>query len=391
MLSFDEAMKLILGKARPLGSETVSLAAACGRVLARDIVSDVDMPPFDKSAMDGYACRREELPGPFRVIETIQAGVPPRKKVGSGECAKIMTGAKLPEGADCVIMVEHTEEEQDGRIRFLKTATEINICFRGEDVRAGEVVLRKGTRLDPRHIAVLCAVGCTLPEVACRPRVGIIATGNELVEPDTTPGISQIRNTNSGQIRAQLEEACAEVTYYGIVPDVEKELDAAFKRALAENDVVVFSGGVSEGDYDFVPQVMAQNGIEILFDAIAVKPGKPTTFGVGSSVYCFGLPGNPVSTFMQCETLVKPFLFALMGHTFRPPWSWWPLEEMYQRKKAERESWVPVLLAQDGTIQPAIYHGSAHSTALAEAFGFMVVPPSVARIEKGAQVRVWTL
>ncbi len=391
MLSFDQAMKLILDRARPLGSETVPLASACGRVIARDVVSDVDMPPFDKSAMDGYACRRGELPGPFRVIETIQAGGPPRKTVGSGECAKIMTGAALPEGADCVIMVEHTETDSEGHIRFIKSKTDTNICLRGEDVRTGVVVLQKGTRLYPRHIAVLCAVGCTQPEVARQPSVGIIATGNELVEPERTPGLSQIRNTNSEQIRAQLESTRAIVTYYGIIPDVESELDAAFKRALADNDVVVFSGGVSEGDYDFVPQIMAQNGIEILLDAIAVKPGKPTTFGVGPSSYCFGLPGNPVSTLMQCETLVNPFLFALMGHTFQAPWSWWPLSETYTRKKTERESWVPVRLSPDGTIQPVVYHGSAHITALVDAFGFMVVPQSVGFIEKGARVRVWTL
>ena len=391
MLSFDAALKLILDRARPVGTEVVSLASACGRILARDVISDVDMPPFNKSAMDGYACRRAELPGPFRVIETIQAGVPPRKTVGSFECAKIMTGAELPEGADCVIMVEHTENDGEGNVRLLKSKTDTNICFRGEDVRAGETVLRKGTRLDPRHIAVLCAVGCMQPEVACQPKVGIIATGNELVEPERTPGISQIRNTNSGQIRAQLETACAEVTYYGIVPDVESELDDAFKRALAENNAVLFSGGVSMGDYDFVPRVMTRNGIKILFDTIAVKPGKPTTFGVGPSTYCFGLPGNPVSTFMQCETLVKPFLFALMGHSFQAPWSWWPLAEDYTRRKAERESWVPVTLAPDGSILPRQYHGSAHITALVDAYGFMIIPQGVSRIEKGFPVRVWTL
>lgn len=391
MLSFDEAMKLILGKARLLGSETVPLAAACGRVLARDVVSDVDMPPFDKSAMDGYACRREDLPGPFRVIETIQAGVEPLKAVGSGECAKIMTGARVPQGADCVLMVEHTENDGDGSIRFMKTATETNICFHGEDVRKGEVVLRRGTRLDPRHIAVLAAAGCVLPEVACRPGVGIIATGGELVEPDMIPGTAQIRNSNSAQIRARLEQACAAVTYYGIVPDEEPQLDAAFKRALAENDVVVFSGGVSMGDFDFVPEIMARNGIEILFDAIAVKPGKPTTFGVGPSVYCFGLPGNPVSTFMQCEVLVKPFLYALMGHAYQAPWTQWPLADSFSRTKVEREAWIPVVRTPEGTVLPKPYHGSAHSTALVDAYGFMVVPQKVAHIQEGTLVRVWPL
>lgn len=391
MISSAEALKVILETVKQLGTETVSLENAVGRSLAQDVACDVDMPPFDKSAMDGYACRREELPGPFRVIETIQAGTSPSRAIKSGECVKIMTGAQVPEGADCVIMVEHTEEDGEGKIRFTKEATATNICFCGEDVKTGDIVLRRGTRLEPRHIAVLAATGCVRPEVAQRPKVGIIATGNELVEPEVKPGASQIRNTNSIQIRAQLEQIGAAVTYYGIVPDVESELDAALKRAMAANDVVIFSGGVSMGDYDFVPQVMTNNGIEILFDAIAMKPGKPTTFGVGASIWCFGLPGNPVSTFVQCEMLVKPFLLALMGHAFQPPWSQWLLADTFKRKKAEREAWVPVMLNPDGTVRPETYHGSAHIAALVDVFGFMVVPQSVSCIEANTLAQVWTL
>jgi molybdopterin molybdotransferase len=318
----------------------------------------------------------------------IQAGTTPKIQVGPGECAKIMTGAMLPQRADCVIMVEHTETDGGGNVRFTGTGTKPNICSRGEDIHAGDVVLRRGTLLAPRHIAVLAMAGCAQPLVARRPRVGVIATGDELVEPDQKPGPSQIRTSNSAQICAQMEQAGAQVTYYGIVADTEAAIDAAMKRAIAENDVLLLSGGVSMGDFDLVPGMMAKNGLEILFDSIAMKPGKPTTFGVGLSVYCFGLPGNPVSTFVQCEILVKPFLYALMGHSYEAPHSWLPLAETYQQKRADREAWVPVELTGEGGVRPGAFHGSAHISALSGACGLLVVPQGTGAIEKGTLVRV---
>ncbi len=388
MITFEKALETVMGRARLLETEPVPLRAAAGRVLAQDVACDMDMPPFDKSAMDGYACRREDLPGPLRVVEMIQAGTTPTKPVGLGECAKIMTGAMLPQGADCVIMVEYTETDGEGRVRFTGSDTKPNVCYRGEDIHAGDVVLRRGTLLAPRHIAVLAMAGCAQPLVARRPRVGVIATGDELVEPDQKPGPSQIRTSNSFQICAQMEQAGAQVTYYGIVADTEAAIDAAMKRAMAENDVLLLSGGVSMGDFDLVPGMMAKNGFEILFDSIAMKPGKPTTFGVGPSVYCFGLPGNPVSTFVQCEILVKPFLYALMGHQYEAPHTWLPLAETYQRRRADREAWVPVERTADGGVRAAVFHGSAHISALGSADGLLVVPQGTTVVGKGTLVCV---
>lgn len=388
MISFENAFAIVMGQARILESEPVELHAALSRVLAEDVRSDIDMPPFDKSAMDGYACRRADLPGPLQVVETIQAGAVPVKSVGGGECAKIMTGAMVPEGADCVIKVEHTESIDGTRVQFVGEDTLPNICRRSEDVRTGDVVLGHGTRLGPQHIAVLAAVGCTRPLVARRPRAGIIATGNELVEPAQYPGPSQIRTSNSHQICAQVEQAGAIATYYGIVPDTEEAIDAAMKQAIAENDVLLLSGGVSMGDFDLVPGAMTANGIAILFDSIAMKPGKPTTFGVSPQVYCFGLPGNPVSTFVQCEILVKPFLYALMGHRYQAPYSWLPLAETFKRGRADREAWIPVSIDEADTVHTGAYHGSAHINALSEADGFITVPAGTTVIEKGTLVRV---
>ena len=388
MISFENAFDIVMSRVSLLDTESTPLSAAAGRILAQDVPCDMDIPPFDKSAMDGYACRRTDLPGPFLVIETIQAGAAPEKTVGPGECAKIMTGAAIPSGADCVIMVEHTETRPDGKMYVLHSAPSLNICYQGEDARMGDIVLRKGARLGPPHIAVLATTGCAAPLVARRPRVGIIATGDELVEPDTIPGPSRIRNSNSYQIRAQIEQTCAIATYHGIAADTEASLDDMMKRAIAESDVLLLSGGVSMGDFDLVPDIMRKNGIEILFDAIATKPGKPTTFGVGPSIYCFGLPGNPVSTFVQCEILVKPFLYALMGHRQQPIFSWLPMAETYRRKKTDRDAWLPVAITDDGKVQLKTYHGSAHINALCDASGFLVVPQGVAEIERETIVKI---
>lgn len=391
MISYEEAYRTVIGRARVLPTEPVALESACGRVLAQDVRIDMDVPPFNKSAMDGYACRKEDLPGPLRVVDVIQAGALPTCTISPGECAKIMTGAKVPEGADWVVMVEECEVDATGAVCVTGRARSANICFHGEDLRAGDVVLTRGVRLEPRHIALLATAGCSVPEVSYRAKAGIIATGNELVEPEEKPGPCQIRNSNSWQIRAQLQEVGAEVRYYGIVGDVETDLEQALKHAMEDNDVILFSGGVSMGDFDFVPAVMKRNGVEILFDSIAMRPGKPTTFGVGPGCYCFGLPGNPVSTYLQCEILVKPFLLALMGHRFRVPWLEFPLEERYQRRKADREAWIPVSLTGHGTVSPASYHGSAHIASLRDVLGFAVIPARVTALEKGAPVKVWTL
>lgn len=388
MITYEEALRIVLEHAHALEPERVALRDAVNRVLAEDVASDMDMPPFNKSAMDGYACRRADLPGPLRVVGLVQAGSAYAGEIGPGECAKIMTGAVVPPGADCVIMVEHTAQAGPSEIRFTGHGTDTNICAQGEDIRAGETVLRRGTRLGPQHVGMLASVGCVQPLVARRPRVGVIATGDELVEPEEQPGPAQIRTSNSMQICVHVEEAGAVAGYYGIARDEASALDDVIRRALSENDVIVLSGGVSMGEFDLVPDILRKNGINILFDAVAVKPGKPTTFGVGASACCFGLPGNPVSTFVQCELLVKPFLFAMMGRRHAPVPFQARLATSYRRKKADRLAWVPVAANDSGAVTPLDYHGPAHLGAMCRAEGLMIVPIGIHELEEGALVRV---
>ena len=388
MIAFDDAFEIMMGSARRLGMERVGIERALNRVLTETIVSDIDVPPFNKSAMDGYACRRADLANELTIIETIPAGLPPKKTIGRNQCAKIMTGAVVPEGADCVIMVEYTKSVGENRIRFTGSSTEENICLKGEDLRKGDVVLRAGCKIAAQHIAVLANHGWVEPLVSLQPRVGIIATGDELVEPGRKPSACQIRNSNGFQLAAQVVSAGATATNYGIAVDTKEALDRMIKRATTENDVVILSGGVSVGDYDLVREILEKNNVKLLFEKVAVKPGRPMVFGVSDEVFCFGLPGNPVSTFVMFELLVKPFLFKMMGHDFKAVVAYRQLEKTIARKKTERDSWLPVVFTNDNKIAKIEYHGSAHINALCEADGLLCIPAGAAEIKEGTTVAV---
>jgi molybdopterin molybdotransferase len=383
MLPFEEALRVVLNSAHGLGSESVDITLALNRMLAEDVRSDIDMPPFKKSMRDGYACRRADLANELDVVEVIPAGHTPKKSIESNQCAKIMTGAAVPQGADCVVMVEFTENPTDGTMRFIGETTDDYINQKGEDIKAGDIVIRKGTHIKPQHIGILACVGCIRPIVSIRPRVGIIATGNELVRPECKPGPSQIRNSNSFQLTAQVQSMGAVAKNYGIAEDTDEAINTMFQKAVKENDVVVVSGGVSMGDFDFVPGIFRQNKIDLLFEKISMKPGKPIVFGVSENIYCFGLPGNPVSAFVQFELLVKPFLYKLMDYDYGSAVIKAPLGESFRRKEAGRQSWIPVMITEAGMLKFIDYHGSAHINAFSVADGLVSIGVGVEEIEKG--------
>jgi molybdopterin molybdotransferase len=391
MLPFEKALKTVLDSARLLGAERVDIAGAVNRILAEDVKSDIDMPTFDKSTRDGFACRRADLANELAVVESIPAGYVPKKAVGPNQCSKIMTGGVVPSGADCVIMKEYVEISAENTVRFVGEETADNIRQKGEDIKTGDIVLRSGTRLGPQHIALLASVGKAQPMVAKRPRVAVIATGNELVEPASKPAPSQTRNSNGFQLAAQVESTGSIGTNYGVASDTAGHIDSMFKKAAEENDVVIISGGVSVGDFDLVPGILRQNGIDLLFEKIAVKPGKPTVFGISEKVYCFGLPGNPVSTFVTFEILAKPFLYKLMGHDYRSPKVRMTLGQCLRAKETIRQRWLPVAITEQGTVRPVEYHGSAHINSLSRADGLVSMDVGIAEIEKGTIVPVWLI
>ncbi len=388
MIPFEKALEIVLNSAFSTGTETVPFTDSLNRVLAAPVSSDMDIPPFDKSSVDGFAIRKSDIDNELEVIETIPAGKYPEKRIARNECSRIMTGAPVPEGADCVIMVEDTETLPSGKVRFKGTFKKENISFRAEDIKKGEVVLKPGRLIRPQDIAVMAMVGHILVTVSRKPHIGVISSGSELVEPNLKPSGSQIRNSNSFQLMAQVERSGGFGTYYGIAKDDEGITLSIVEKAIAENDIVLISGGVSMGDFDFVPSVLERAGVKLLFSRVAIQPGKPTTFGLHRKSVIFGLPGNPVSSFIIFELLTKPLIFKMMGHKFKPVEIRLPMKEKFSRKYAERMILIPVIITDDGMVTATEFHGSAHISALPESDGIVALNAGIKTIEKGEIVSV---
>ena len=321
LLGIEEARALVLERVQPLGAESVRLSAAAGRVLARAVAAPVDLPPFDSSAMDGFALRAADTPGRLAVVAQSAAGRPAATGVGAGEAAPISTGAVVPGGADAVIPVEQTKSD-GGAVVVEAVAKGDNIRPRGGDIRAGDVVAEAGTRLSSWLIGALAAVGLAEIECARRPRVALLATGTELRRPGEPLGPGEIYEANSVLLGALLGEAGAEVEGLDQVADDEEATRIALERGL-DLDVLVTSGGVSVGPHDLVRRALAELGVEEVFWRVAVRPGKPVVFGVRGRTLVFGLPGNPVSSLVGFELFVRPALLALQGDTDPGP-RWLP-------------------------------------------------------------------
>jgi len=388
MIDYNEALQIIFTNAIEFGKEKVKLKNAHQRVLAQNTYYDVALPPFNKSAMDGYACRLEDINNELEVIEVIHAGKKPEKVVGPNQCSKIMTGAVVPEGADCVVMREYVEEKAENRIICTIEKTKSNICYTGEDVKVGDLALPEKTWLTPRHMPILAGAGIVEPLVFRQPRVTVFATGSELVEPDQNPQSFQIRNTNSSQMMAQLQEQGLKGKYGGIITDNFDVTKDKIAWAFQKSDVVILSGGVSEGDFDFIPSVIESLGFEILITRIAVQPGKPLLFARLGNKYCFGLAGNPASSFIQFELYIKPFLYRLMGYNWEPKIVQAKLGEDYFRKKTDRLMFTPAFLDDNQTVVPVNYHGAAHINALTQANALFMMPIGVSKFSKGDLVDV---
>ncbi len=325
-LSVEQARDLVLARCHLLEPESVPILEALGRVLATDVRSDMDVAPFDNSAMDGYAVRAcdlvgasEESPVTLAVISHIAAGDYSEEEVGPRQAARIMTGAPVPPGADAVVMVEFTEAgEAEGSTRgTVHVMREIksgeNIRRRGEEVVAGDVVLEAGEVVGPAAVGLLASTGHAVAEVYRRPRVAVLSTGDELVEGTEKPGPGKIRNSNSYSISAQVIEAGGVPVRYPVVRDDPKATREAFQRAAAETDFIAASGGVSVGDFDYVKPVLEELG-EMEFCTVAMRPGNPQTLGSIGDVPFFGLPGNPTSTFVGFEIFLRPALRFMQGH-----------------------------------------------------------------------------
>ncbi|MFM1921549.1 MAG: hypothetical protein RLZZ303_3183 [Candidatus Hydrogenedentota bacterium] len=382
-MRLEEALEQVRAAACRLPSEQVPAAEALGRHLAESVYSDLDLPPFDRSMLDGFACRRADLPGPMPQAGYVVAGESPGNPLPPGACARVMTGAPVPAEADFVFGIEQAQESPEG-VRFTGTpSSHGNIARRAEDVKTGDELLQPGTRLYPQHLAVLATVGRGTIAVARRPSVGVIATGSELVPLSQQPTGPQIRNSNSIQLSALARLCGAEVIDHGIIPDERDAQREALRAALQRHDLVLTSGGVSVGDRDFVPELLAELGLDIRLRKVDIQPGKPIVFGTRGDCAAFALAGNPLSSYVQFMLLVRPFLAALQGGEENPPRLRAPLAEPLERGNAARALYRPVSLDESGRARPVRYHGSGHLTSYANADALAVMPEGVARMEAG--------
>jgi molybdopterin molybdotransferase len=370
----------------------VSVWDALGLVLAQEVRTDREYPPFDRSTRDGYAVRSKEVvPGAqLKCVGEIKAGDTVREALAAGTCLQIMTGAAVPAGADAVSMIEHTSREGD-LVRFERAAQPgQNIVPRGSEAAAAQTILTPGMRLGYAELALAAQVGAVHLECTKRPRVAILSTGDEVVLIDETPGEFQIRNSNSVSLAAQVRIAGGEPVVLGNAADRIEDLGEKIERGLKE-DALVLSGGVSMGKYDLVESVLKAIGAEFFFDAVAIRPGKPAVFGMCQGKPVFGLPGNPVSTMVTFELFVAPAIDLLSGAEARAL----PLVEARlaetMKEKPGLAHFLPARVEwreQVPEVKALWWQGSGDITALSKANCFLVVPADREKIEGGENVSV---
>lgn len=388
MGKFNEIQEIIKSLPACLPVEVIDLKSASSRILREDIFADVDMPAFHKSAVDGYACHFEDITNPLEVLEVITAGMVPSKSVGKNQCSKIMTGAMIPAGCDCVFMVEDAEKPNENQVKCTNPETKRNILFKGEDYCEGEKLIQKGTIIQGSQMAVLAGVGKNKITVSALPKIALIATGSELVEPTEKPVEGKIRNSNASQIIAQLQKMNLPVNYLGIAKDNFEELTRLFLQTLETSDFIIFTGGASVGDFDFIPEILKQQEFKIFWDRTGMKPGNPMTFSQKGNKYVFGLSGNPVSSLVQFELIAKPAIYQLSGAAYKPFRIKAPLAFDIRQRKADRLILVPVFINDEGMIEKIPFNGSAHINALVYANALLEIQPGQSEINKGELANV---
>lgn len=397
MIPISEAIKIVLRHIPQPEVETVSLSAAPGRVLAEDIIADCDLPPFDRAQMDGYAVRAADVaaaPASLRIAGESAAGRGWHHEMKPGEAVRIMTGAPVPRGADAVQQVELTRESEDAKsVEILESVNAgRSVVRRGAEIRSGATVLRAGEDINAAMIATLASFGYAEVRVGRPPRVTIMATGSELVDVDQTPGPDQIRDSNNYTLAAYAQLAGAMVERMPLAGDDPAELKQQMAAAVERSDVLITSGGVSMGVYDFTKTALRELGAEIFFERVALRPGKPTVFGRIGKTLVFGLPGNPVSVAVTFNLFARTALRAMQGA--QQPGM---IEEMAVLTRdlkgtIERESYLPAFLRtnEQGTLlaEPLKWGGSSDFVAFAGANALIDVPAGTKVIAAGKRVGI---
>lgn len=400
MMPVEEAIELILKDIKVRGLEKVDILSSLGRVAAEDIYSSRDIPPFDNSAMDGYAVKfknirgaSNENPSVLRVIEDLPAGYTPEKALNEGEAVRIMTGAPIPQNADTVVMVEDTEKDGDTVRIFKETKQGENIRLAGEDVRAGDLVISSGTPIRPAEIGMIASLGRAFVYVYQVPRVAILSTGDELVDVDDKITGGKIISTNSYTLMSQVRECGGIPIYLGIARDTEEEIGEKLKEGT-HADIIISSGGVSVGDYDLVRDVLEGLGANMRFWKVAMRPGQPLTFGVISGKPFFGLPGNPVSSMVSFEQFVRPSILKMSGFSniFRPVVDA-ILKENVSQKPGRKRFLRSIVSLEDGEyyVRTTGEQGSGILMSMVKSNGLIILREDKIDLKAGEKVRVQLL
>jgi len=401
LTQLHDAQKVVLDAAPVLGLEKISILDALGRVLGEDIVAERDNPPWDNSAMDGFAVRWDDIkpehaiqkPVMLSVIEDVPAGTMPSKAVGSGQAIRIMTGAPIPQGADTVLKVEDTEHTSDSVRVFKAEPKGANIRPQGEDVKKGDCIIAKGTRIRPGEAGMLAILAKPLVFVYQRPRVAILSTGDELADLDERFSEEKIINSNSYGIAAAVQEAGGIPVLLGIARDTPMALKEKISQGL-NADMLVLSGGVSMGDYDFTKVVLRELGAEMHFWKLAIRPGQPLAFGKIQGKLAFGLPGNPVSSMVTFEQLARPALQKMSGcRSYGRPVVQAIFQERFSKRGDRRHFLRGILTREEGVfkVRTTGDQGSGILTSMVKANCLIDVPVEVERLNPGDEVTVQLL
>lgn len=392
MLSFNEALQILDSVCKSIKClpETIAATQASNRVLAADQYAKLDIPPFNRSAMDGYAILPNDDSSEYHILETVAAGQVATKKLMPGTTIKIMTGAPVPPGTAKVVPIEQVTENQ-GKITIPQMPRATNISPQGEDIKCGSMILAAGTMLGPIEIANLIAVGITEVAVYQMPKIALISTGDEIVTDPKNLQPGKIMDSNGPMLQALCKKHGLPIQLITKVKDDYQSTVETLRCASEQAAIVILSGGVSVGDFDYVTKAIAALGFTLHFNKLAIKPARPTTFASKDNKLIFGLPGNPAAVFLAFYLFVMRALKNMLHVKLTDDYLYLPLAQDFQRKSADRLEFVPAALQSDGTILPLKFHGSAHLVALLACKGFFVINQGVEKIAAQERVKFWAL
>ncbi len=387
MIPLDEALTILEQVVRKirLPNELIPVNQALSRIVTENVVSRLDLPPFDKAAMDGYAVIADNERDKYQLIDTVPAGKVSAFKLSSGKTIKVMTGAPLPENTAKVIRLEYASEN-NGIVNIHTPEKCSNICSQGEDICRGDLIIKAKTFIGPLEIANLIACGITKIKVVHRPRVFIISTGDELTDDFKQYKTGKIMNTNGPMLTSLCQMHHLNIVNNLSIPDDKETTISTIKTALHTADIVILSGGVSVGEYDFVESAFKELELKLHFNKIAVKPGKPMTFASSGNEILFGLPGNPVSVYLMFYLFVLQAAKLITGINTKIEYSKYILGQNFKRDSAKRAEYRPCKIDIDNTIKLVNYNGSAHLLALSQSDGFFIIPQGIIELVAGSKV-----